>query len=266
MAANLRFPPLPSIRDILKLYRLQARKQLAQNFLMDERLINKIIRQAGNIKGSQVIEVGPGPGGLTRSIMKKFPDKLIVIEKDYRFKPTLEMLAETFGSINGKMDIVFDDILKTNLTTIIPDDFKKEWNDKYPKIHIIGNLPFNVSTPLIINWLNDISEKKGAWSMGRVKLLLTFQKEVAERIVAQPSDDQRCRLSLMSQAWTNPRLRFMISGKAFIPAPDVDVGVVTFEPLVTPRTTHNFKLFEKMSRHLFSFRQKWSRTCIKYVF
>lgn len=160
MAANLRFPPLPSIRDILKLYRLQARKQLAQNFLMDERLINKIIRQAGNINGSQVIEVGPGPGGLTRSIMKKLPDKLIVVEKDYRFKPTLEMLAETFETINGKMDIVFDDILKTNLTTIIPDDFKKEWNDKYPKIHIIGNLPFNVSTPLIINWLHDISEKK----------------------------------------------------------------------------------------------------------
>lgn len=102
--------------------------------------------------------------------------------------------------------------------------------------------------------------------MGRVKLLLTFQKEVAERIVAQPLDEQRCRLSLMSQAWTYPRLRFMIPGKAFVPAPDVDVGVVTFEPLITPRTTHPFKLFEKMSRHLFSFRQKWSRSCIKTLF
>lgn len=266
MAANLRFPPLPSIRDILKLYRLQARKQLAQNFLMDERLINKIIRQAGCIKGSQIIEVGPGPGGLTRSIMKKLPDKLIVIEKDYRFKPTLEMLAETFETINGKMDIIFDDILKTNLSSKLTNDYKKEWNDKYPKIQIIGNLPFNVSTPLIIHWLNDISNKNGAWSMGRVKLLLTFQKEVAERIVAPPLNEQRCRLSLMSQAWTNPRLRFIIPGKAFVPPPDVDVGVVTFEPLITPRTTHNFKLFEKISRHLFSFRQKYSRACIKTLF
>lgn len=265
MAVNLRFPPLPTIRDLLKLYRLQARKQLAQNFLMDERLTNKIIKQAGHIEGSQVIEVGPGPGGLTRSIMKKLPEKLIVIEKDLRFKPTLEMLAETYSSINGNMNIIYDDIMRSNLEINLSDNLKKEWNDKCPKIHIIGNLPFNVSTPLIINWLNDISEKKGAWSMGRVKLLLTFQKEVAERIVAQPLNNQRCRLSLMSQAWTNPRLRFIIPGKAFIPKPDVDVGVVTFEPLSVPRTTHKFKLFEKISRHLFAFRQKFSRACIKYV-
>ncbi|XP_063978091.1 dimethyladenosine transferase 1, mitochondrial [Diachasmimorpha longicaudata] len=266
MAVSLRLPPLPSVRDITKLYRLKAKKQLAQNFLMDERLTNKIVRQAGNLQGWQVVEVGPGPGGITRSIMKKTPEKILLVEKDKRFQPTLEMLTEAFSTINGKMDVFYDDIMRFNFNEVFSEECKREWNDKNPKIHIIGNLPFNVSTPLIIQWLRDIAERRGAWAMGRVRMLLTFQKEVAERLVAPPGGEQRCRLSVMAQAWTKPTLRFVIPGRAFIPEPDVDVGVVTFDPLEEPKTDHEFKFFEKVTRHLFSFRQKYSLACVKTLF
>ncbi|XP_008556245.1 dimethyladenosine transferase 1, mitochondrial [Microplitis demolitor] len=263
---KIRLPPLPSVGDLLKLYRLRARKQLAQNFLLDERIINRLVNQVGGIQNSHVLEVGPGPGGLTRSIIKKLPASLTVIEKDRRFKPTLEMLAETLSTVNGKMNIVYDDILRTDLTKVFPEECHRPWDWKSPRAYIIGNLPFNVSTHLIIRWLDLISKRAGPWASGRIKMCLTFQKEVAERLVAQPQFDQRCRLSVMAQAWTTPKLCFTIPGNVFIPKPDVDVGVVTFEPLITPQTEHDFDFFEKVTRHMFSFRQKYSLACARTLF
>lgn len=260
--ATLRLPPLPSTREIIKLYKLNAKKNLAQNFLLDENLTNKIVKKAGDLSACDVLEVGPGPGGITRSILRKHPKRLIVVEKDIRFKPTLDMLAEAYTAVNGKMEILFDDILKINLQSVFSDIEKTEWEDRAPKIHLIGNLPFNVSTHLIIRWLQAISEKTGPWSFGRTRMTLTFQKEVAERLTAPPYGDQRCRLSVMAQAWTKPLLRFVIPGKAFVPEPKVDVGVVTFLPLKEPFTKHEFKLFEKVTRQTFIFRQK---NCIKGI-
>ncbi|XP_076245481.1 mitochondrial transcription factor B1 [Calliopsis andreniformis] len=253
-----RLPPLPTIKDVVKLYKLNAMKQLSQNFILNENLTDKIIKKAGVLTGSHVLEVGPGPGGLTRSIIRQCPEKLIVIEKDKRFKPILQMLADAFADSNGKMDIIYDDIMTVNMENLFPTTEAKAWEDKSPKIYIIGNLPFNVSTPLIIKWLHAISEKRGPWALGRVRMTLTFQKEVAERLVAEATDSQRCRLSLMAQAWTRPVLHFIIPGTAFVPKPDVDVGLVTFVPLAVPRTKHEFNIFEKISRHIFSFRQKYS--------
>lgn len=263
---NIRLPPLPTIKDIIKLYKLSALKHLSQNFLLDERLIDKIIKKAGNLNGSHVVEVGPGPGGLTRSIIRKGPKKLIVVEKDRRFKPTLDMLADSFNCVHGEMDIIYDDIRNLNMNNIFPMEEKKEWLDQVPNIHLIGNLPFNVSTILIIEWLKKISEHSGAWTYGRVKMLLTFQKEVAERLVAEPFDKQRCRLSVMAQAWTQPFLCTIIPGKAFLPKPDVDVGVVAFVPLEQPRTKHEFDIFEKVTRHIFNSRQKYSIKCVGKLF
>ncbi|KAL2730239.1 hypothetical protein V1477_016050 [Vespula maculifrons] len=263
---NIRLPPLPTIKDIIKLYKLSALKHLSQNFLLDERLIDKIIKKAGNLNGSHVVEVGPGPGGLTRSIIRKGPKKLIVVEKDRRFKPTLDMLADSFNCVHGEMDIIYDDIRNLNMNNIFPMEEKKEWIDQVPNIHLIGNLPFNVSTILIIEWLKKISEHSGPWTYGRVKMLLTFQKEVAERLVAEPCDKQRCRLSVMAQAWTQPFLCTIIPGKAFLPKPDVDVGVVTFVPLEQPRTKHEFNIFEKVTRHIFNSRQKYSIKCVGKLF
>lgn len=179
---------------------------------MDRNLTDKIVSKAGDITGKQVLEVGPGPGGLTQSILKRVPERLVVVEKDQRFKPTLDMLADSFSAINGKMDIIYDDIKKTNIEILFPMEKKRNWNGKPPDIFIIGNLPFNVSTHLIIKWFRAISEQSGPWAFGRTKMTLTFQKEVAERLVAQPMENQRCGLSVMAQTWTFPLLRFIIPG------------------------------------------------------
>lgn len=210
--STLRLPPLLSIKDVLKIYKLKALKQLSQNFLLNPNLCDRIIKKAGNLNECHVLEVGPGPGGLTRSILKHHPKKLIVIEKDTRFQPTLEMLADAFATVNGKMDIILDDIMKINMNQLFPSSKAKGWSDKTPKLRIIGNLPFNVSTPLIINWLHAISERTGPWAFGRTRMTLTFQKEVAERLTAEPLNVQRCRLSVMAQAWTRPVLHFIIPG------------------------------------------------------
>lgn len=210
---TLRLPPLPTVRDLVKLYRLNAVKQLSQNFLMDEPTIAKIVKKSGKIKDYHIVEVGPGPGGITRSILRKMPAKLYVIEKDKRFNPFLTMLSESFQNVNGKMDIIYDDILKVNMENMFPKEIKRDWEDICPRINLIGNLPFNISTPLIIKWLHEMSERRGPWTMGRARMTLTFQKEVAERLCADVTEKQRCRISIMAQAWTQPTLQFLIPGK-----------------------------------------------------
>lgn len=211
--STIRLPPLPNIRDILKIYRLRAMKELSQNFILNQNLADKIIKKAGNLTDCHVLEIGPGPGALTRSILKSQPKQLIVVEKDKRFEPTLEMLADAFAAVNGKMEIIFDDIMKINMSNLFPSTEMKAWTEKSPRIKLIGNLPFNVSTPLIIKLLHAISEKRDAWTFGKTRMTLTFQKEVAERLIAQPLDVQRCRLSVMAQTWTYPILHFIIPGK-----------------------------------------------------
>lgn len=260
-----RLPPLPTIRDIIKLYQLRAIKQLSQNFLMEQRLTDKIVAAAGNIEGHHVLEVGPGPGGITRSIIKQRPKQLAVVEKDGRFLPTLELLSKATADFT-KMDIYQGDILKYPIQTAFPDFPIHDWEDKLAPLHLIGNLPFSISTILLINWIRDISLRQGAWSLGRASMTLTFQQEVGERIVANISDRQRCRLSIMSQIWTRPTLKFTIPGKAFVPKPDVDVAVVTLVPNKVPRTDLPFDLVEKVCRYIFSMRQKYCRRGVSNLY
>lgn len=260
-----RLPPLPTIRDLIRLYKLRALKQFSQNFIMDERLTDRIVRAAGKIQDGHVIEVGPGPGSITRSILKQYPKHLVVVEKDRRFMPTLELLEEATRGVT-KMDIVRGDILKYNCLEAFPECPPTDWNDKPPNVHIIGNLPFSISTRLLINWIKDISLRQGAWSYGRTSLTLTFQLEVAERMIAGIAQDNRCRLSLMSQIWAKPELKFTIPGKAFVPKPEVDVGVITLVPLKTPGTDLPFDLVEKIMRYIFSMRQKFIRRGIENLF
>lgn len=256
-ARYIRLPPLPTIRDIVKLYKLRALKQLSQNFLMDERLTDKIVKSAGKITAHYVCEVGPGPGGITRSILKRNPKRLLLIEKDPRFLPTLELLQEASCN-HTDVQIEIDDILKYNFEEGFKNVRKCDWYEAPPPIHLIGNLPFNVSTILIVRWIQSISEKNSAWKFGRVPMTLTFQKEVAERLVAMHTDKQRCRLSVICQMWCEPELKFIIPGKAFVPKPDVDVGVVTFKPLKYPLINLPFKMVEKVLRNIFNMRQKYS--------
>ncbi|GAB1601653.1 dimethyladenosine transferase 1, mitochondrial-like [Argonauta hians] len=257
-----KLPPLLTVSEILRLYRIQARKKLSQNFLLDMNIIRKIVRSATRIKDHHVVEVGPGPGGITQALLQAECKHLTVIEKDRRFMPCLNMLANVFENI----DIVHGDVLNFDMSNLFPDKLKTPWTSKPPSIHIIGNLPFNVSTPLIIRWLRDISCQRGAWSYGRSLLTLTFQKEVGERMVSPVGGAERCRLSVMCQNWCDVKLRFIIPGKVFVPAPDVDVAVVSFVPLVEPHIKLPFELVEKVVRHVFHHRNKKCRYGLRTLF
>ncbi|RZF39568.1 hypothetical protein LSTR_LSTR001089 [Laodelphax striatellus] len=251
---HARLPPLPTIRDIIRLYKLRAMRDLSQNFLLETKITDRIVAAAGKIKDGEVCEVGPGPGSITRSIIRKNPARIVVIEKDKRFEAPLEMLAEASPC---PLDIIYGDVMNFKMDKMFSEVRKREWSEKPPDIHLIGNLPFNVATHLIIRWLNSIAERTNAWNYGRVPMTLTFQKEVAERMVAPIGSPQRCRLSVMCQNWCHVKHCFTIPGKAFVPKPEVDVGVVHFVPLESPVIDLPFQLIEKVVRCVFNFRQKY---------
>ncbi|XP_059209577.1 dimethyladenosine transferase 1, mitochondrial [Centropristis striata] len=258
-----RLPPLPTISELIKLYKLRAQKQLSQNFLLDLRLTDKIVRQAGNLRDAHVCEVGPGPGGLTRSILNAGAADVLVVEKDSRFIPGLKLLSE---SAPEKMRIVHGDILTYRMDRGFPKSISKPWEGDPPNLHIIGNLPFNVSTPLMIQWLENMANRTGPFVFGRTQLTLTFQKEVAERMTASTGSRQRSRLSVMTQSYCTVHKKFTIPGKAFVPKPEVDVGVLHFTPLVQPQIRQPFKLVEKVVRNIFQFRRKYCHKGIENLF
>lgn len=251
---TFRLPPLPTIREIIKLFRLQAAKQLSQNFLLDLRLTDKIVRKAGSLTDAYVYEVGPGPGGITRSILNAGVAQLLVVEKDSRFLPGLQMLSD---AAPGKLRVVHGDVLTFKVERAFPESLKRQWEDDPPNVHIIGNLPFNVSTPLIIKWLENVSQRDGPFAYGRTQMTLTFQKEVAERLAASTGSKQRSRLSVMAQYLCRVQHVFTIPGRAFVPKPEVDVGVVHFTPLAQPRIEQPFPLVEKVVQNVFQFRRKY---------
>ena len=156
MMGQFRLPPLPTIGEIIRLYNLRAKKHLSQNFLLDQNINRKIVRCAGKVKDGWVCEVGPGPGGITRAILDKNPQEVAVIEKDPRFIPGLELLNK---ASDGRMKIYQGDVLRFEMKDIIPLDKAQPWTARTPNIHLIGNLPFSVSTPLIIRWMANVSKR-----------------------------------------------------------------------------------------------------------
>jgi dimethyladenosine transferase 1 len=258
-----RIPPLPTIADILRMYNIRAKKQLSQNFIMDPRLLKRIAEKCGNLEGKYVVEVGPGPGGITRAILGLGAWRCAVVEKDPRFMSSLNHLNLNSGN---RLDIHLGDVLSFNMENLFPDGLRVGWEAEVPDIRVVGNLPFNVSTPLIIKWLRAMSTKSNIFSYGRVPLVLTFQHEVAHRIIAAPGDPERCRLSVVCQNWARVNYEFMIPAGAFTPAPKVEVGLVSFNPLSKPYIDLPFPLVNTVVSALFSGKRKNLANTAKYLF
>ena len=202
---------LPTLREELEAHGLWANKGLGQHFLLDLNITRRIARAAGDLAGKPVIEVGPGPGGLTRALLEAGADPLIAIEKDARFLPLLEPLVEWS---EGRLRIVHGDALEVDEAALLG----RRPAGRAPAVHIVSNLPYNVGTPLLVKWL-----KAGAW---RGDMTLMFQKEVAQRIVAKPGDDAYGRLAVLAQARCDARLEFTVPARAFTPPPKIASAVV----------------------------------------
>lgn len=206
---------LPPLRDVIQRHGLDARKALGQNFLLDLNLTQKIARTAGALEDATVFEVGPGPGGLTRAILALGARKVIAIERDTRCLPALAEIADHYP---GRLEVIEGDALKTDFETLAPEG----------PIKIIANLPYNVGTQLLVNWL-----LPKAWPPFWQSLTLMFQKEVGERIVANEDDDHYGRLGVLCGWRTEARMAFDVPPQAFTPPPKVTSTVVQLTPAIT---------------------------------
>ena len=235
---------LPAISAVIKKYKLNAKKNLGQNFLLDLNLTAKIARSCKDLAESTIIEIGPGPGGLTRGLLSENAKKIIAIEKDVRCIPALTEIAEYYP---GKLEIIQGDAL----TYLISSDTASP-------VHIFSNLPYNIGTVLLTKWL-DPPEWPPIWN----SLTLMFQKELAERLIAQPGSKQYGRLSILTQWRSDPRIILRLSSKEFFPRPKVDSAVVQIKRLKEPRFPAKSSTLTKLVSKAFNQRRKMLRTSLK---
>ena len=235
---------LPPLKDVISKHKLSAKKSLGQNFLLDLNLTSKIARYAGNLEQSDVLEIGPGPGGLTRSLLNEGARKVVAIEKDTRCIAALEEVQTRF---TGKLKIVEGDALSTEVRQYLT----------HP-VQIIANLPYNVGTELLVRWLNSTT-----WPSFWQSMTLMFQKEVANRIVASPGSKAYGRLSVMAQWRCNTKIAFNIPATAFTPPPKVESSIVHFEALKEPRFPAEVNKLEFVVSKAFNQRRKMLRGALK---
>ncbi|AEV37235.1 Dimethyladenosine transferase [Pseudovibrio sp. FO-BEG1] len=234
---------LPPLREVIAEHGLDARKSLGQNFLLDLNLTSRIARSAGDLSDCTVIEVGPGPGGLTRALLAAGAKKVIAIEKDTRCLPALAQISEHY---NGKLEVIEGDALKYNPAELADGPIK-----------IIANLPYNVGTQLLLGWLTT-EEWPPFWS----SLTLMFQKEVGQRIVAQTGDKAYGRLGVLANWRCHTDILFDLNPKAFTPPPKVTSAVVQLHPREKPLDCP-LKALERVTAHAFGQRRKMLRASLK---
>ncbi|WFU48571.1 16S rRNA (adenine(1518)-N(6)/adenine(1519)-N(6))-dimethyltransferase RsmA [Sinorhizobium terangae] len=234
---------LPPLRDVIQRHGLDAKKALGQNFLLDLNLTQKIARTAGPLDGVTVIEVGPGPGGLTRAILALGAKKVVAIERDARCLPAL---AEIAAHYPGRLDVIEADALKIPFETLANGP-----------VRIIANLPYNVGTQLLVNWL--LPEQ---WPPFWQSMTLMFQREVGLRIVAGADDDHYGRLGVLCGWRTKARMAFDVSPQAFTPPPKVTSSVVHLEPIADPIPC-SVSALEKVTQAAFGQRRKMLRQSLK---
>ncbi len=237
---------LPPLRDVIRNHGLTAKKALGQNFLLDLNLTAKIARSAGDLSGADVLEVGPGPGGLTRGLLAEGARHVLAIEKDPRCLPALQQIADAYP---GRLTVVEGDAL-----TIDPLDYLA------PPIRVVANLPYNVGTELLVRWLTPKD-----WPPYWDTLTLMFQREVAERIVAQPGGKAYGRLAVLAQWRTDARIVIDLPPEAFTPPPKVRSAVVHLAALPKPRFPADPEVLQRVVARAFNQRRKMLRAVLKGI-
>ncbi len=242
MTASAELPPL---REVIARFGLGARKALGQHFLLDLNLTGRIARAAPDLSQGCVIEIGPGPGGLTRALLAEGARHVIAVEKDRR---CLEALAEIAAAWPGRLEVIEGDALQVDLATL----------GSAPR-QIVANLPYNISTALLVRWLSALAGDPQAFSA----MTLMFQKEVAERLLAAPRSRHYGRLSVLTQWLCETRALFDIPPRAFTPPPKVTSTVVALMPRAQPLAPARLELLERVTAAAFGQRRKMLRQSLK---
>jgi 16S rRNA (adenine1518-N6/adenine1519-N6)-dimethyltransferase len=232
---------LPPLRDIIARHGIGARRSLGQNFLLDLNLTGRIARAAGPLDQATIIEIGPGPGGLTRALLAEGARHVVAIERDPR---CLAALAEVAASYPGRLELIDGDALKLDPAELTPAPRK-----------IVANLPYNIATALMLRWLDRVREYES--------LTLMFQREVAERLVAAPRGPAYGRLSVITQWLTEPKILFDVPARAFVPPPKVTSSVVSLIPRATPLGPASKPVLERVTAAAFGQRRKMLRSSLK---
>ncbi|WP_119391365.1 16S rRNA (adenine(1518)-N(6)/adenine(1519)-N(6))-dimethyltransferase RsmA [Taklimakanibacter lacteus] len=234
---------LPPLREVIARHGLDARKSLGQNFLFDLNLTRRIARSAAPLAAATVVEIGPGPGGLTRALLLEGAKRVVAVEKDARALPAL---AEIAAHYPGRLTVIEADALRFDWQVHIEGDAK-----------IVANLPYNIATPLLTGWLTS------PWPPWFSSLTLMFQKEVAERIVAAPRSEAYGRLSIISQWCAHARKLFDIDRRAFSPPPKITSSVVQLTPKLLREPSCDIAVLEKVTAAAFGQRRKMLRSSLK---
>ncbi len=237
---------LPPLREVIAAHDLRAKKALGQNFLLDLNLTAKIARQAGDLAGSDILEVGPGPGGLTRGLLAEGARKVLAVEKDARCLPALAEIAAVYP---GRLEVIEGDALKIDPLAHLS-----------PPIRIVANLPYNVGTELLVRWLTP-----AAWPPVWESLTLMFQREVAERIVAKPGSKAYGRLAILAQWRSDARIVMDLPPEAFTPPPKIRSAVVHLVARPEPRFPADPKVLSAVVAAAFGQRRKMLRASLKGV-
>lgn len=237
---------LPPLRDVISRFGLDAKKSLGQNFLLDLNLTSRIARSAGDLAGRTVVEVGPGPGGLTRAILAAGAERVIAVERDER---CLAALAEISAYYPGKLEVISGDALEVDVVSLLGPE-------QVGKARIIANLPYNVATPLLVGWL-----RTEPWPPWWASATLMFQKEVGERIVADPGSKIYGRLGVLAGWRSEARMLFDVSRQAFVPPPNVTSTIVHLVPRANPLQCDPDRL-ERVVASAFGQRRKMLRSSL----
>ena len=235
---------LPPLRQVIADHGLSARKSLGQNFLLDLNLTAKIARQAGDLSGTDVLEIGPGPGGLTRGLLAQGARKVLAIEKDARCLPALADIAARYP---GRLQVIEGDALDIDPLAHLT-----------PPIRVAANLPYNVGTELLVRWLTP-----PVWPPYWQSLTLMFQREVAERIVARPGSKAYGRLAVLAQWRCEARIAMSLPPEAFTPPPKVSSAVVHLTALPAPKFEADPEVLSRVVAMAFNQRRKMLRAALK---